>query len=314
MARALQSMPPGLPKKGEILDGRYLIEDPIGAGGMGVVVAAMHVTLGQRVAIKFILSQKPDDTEACERLLREARAASAIRSEHVARVLDVGRLPGGAPYMVMEHLTGTDLGRLRRARGRLPVTDAVDAVLQASEAIAEAHALGIVHRDLKPSNLFVIARPDRTLCIKVLDFGLAKARAGSGVRLTATGNVAGSPQYMAPEQMQSLKYVDHRADVWSLGVILYYLMAGRRPFEGDDLVSVWTAVIGDPPPALYVLCPDVPPALSAVVHRCLERDTERRVQDVAELARGLAPFASARGTLSVEYVIRAFTGAPAGGP
>jgi serine/threonine-protein kinase len=298
-------MPPGLPRSGEVVDGRYLIEEPIGAGGMGVVVAARHLALDQRVAIKFILCAGAEAPEANERLLREARALGAIRSEHVARVHDVGRLPSGAPYMVMEYLVGTDLGRLRRARGRLPVSDAVDAILQAGEAIAEAHALGIVHRDLKPSNLFVIARPDRTLCVKVLDFGLSKAIDPDGKQLTSTGHVAGSPQYMAPEQMQSLKYVDHRADIWSLGVVLFYMISGHRPFEGKSIAMMWAAIRASPPPSLRALCPEVPPALDMLVRRCLERDPKRRVQNLAELARGLAPFASSRGQLSVEYVVRA---------
>jgi serine/threonine-protein kinase len=303
--RSSIALPPGLPKPGEVLDKRYRIEEPIGAGGMGVVMAAHHLELGQRVAIKFILAAGAEDPAACERLLREARALGSIRSEHVTRVLDVGRLPSGSPYMVMEHLAGTDLSRLRRARGRFPVIDAVDCILQAGEAIAEAHALGIVHRDLKPGNLFVIARPDRTLCVKVLDFGLSKASAPDGKRITVTANVAGSPQYMAPEQMQSLKYVDHRADLWSLGVILYYLIAGRRPYEGKTIALVWAAILSGPAPPLASLCPEVPPALDALVRRCLEPDPERRVKDMAELARGLAPFASARGALSVEYIVRA---------
>ena len=298
-------MPPGLPRSGEVVDGRYLIEEPIGAGGMGVVVAARHLALGQKVAIKFILHAGAEDPDASERLLREARALGSIRSEHVARVLDVGRLPSGAPYMVMEHLVGTDLGRLRRARGRLPISDAVDAVLQAGEAVAEAHALGIVHRDLKPGNLFVIARPDRTLCVKVLDFGLSKAIDPGGKQLTSTGHVAGSPQYMAPEQMQSLKYVDQRADIWSLGVVLFYLISGRRPFEGKTIAMVWAAICASPPPPLSSLCPQVTPALDAVVRRCLDPDPDRRVQDLAELAYGLAPFASSRGQLSVHYIARA---------
>jgi serine/threonine protein kinase len=297
-------IPPGLPKQGEVLDGRYQIEDPIGSGGMGLVVTAQHLTLGQRVAIKFILAGGADPA-ANERLLREARALGAIRSEHACRVIDVGMLPSGSPYLVMEYLVGTDLGRLRRARGRLPVADAVDAVLQAGEAIAEAHAHGIVHRDLKPANLFVIARPDRTLCVKVLDFGLSKAIQPDGKRITVTAHVAGSPQYMAPEQMQSLKYVDHRADIWSLGVILYYLIAGRRPFEGKTIALMWAAILAGPPPALSTLRPEVPPALAAVVQRCLEPDPERRVQSLAELARGIAACGSARGKQSVQYIVSA---------
>ena len=296
--------PPGLPKKGEVLDGRYVIEEPIGSGGMGLVVTARHLALGQRVAIKFLLDASTDP-DANERLLREARALGSIKSEHVARVLDVGRLANGAPYMVMEYLVGTDLGRLRRARGRLPVADAVDAVLQAGEAIAEAHALGIVHRDLKPANLYVVARRDRTLCVKVLDFGLSKANRGDGTRLTVTSHVAGSPQYMAPEQMQSLKYVDHRADLWSLGVILYYLISGRRPYEGKTIALIWAAILAGPPPRLSSLEPKVSPGLEAAVHQCLEPDPDRRVQSLADLARGLAPFASSRGQLSVDCIVRA---------
>jgi serine/threonine protein kinase len=304
--------PPGLPHRGEILDGRYVIEEAIGSGGMGLVMTARHLALGQRVAIKFLLDASVDP-DANERLLREARALGSIKSEHVARVLDVGRLASGAPYMVMEYLVGTDLGRLRRARGRLPVADAVDAVLQASEAIAEAHALGIVHRDLKPANLYVIARRDRTLCVKVLDFGLSKANRGDGKRLTVTSHVAGSPQYMAPEQMQSLKYVDHRADIWSLGVILYYMMTGRRPYEGKTIAMVWTAILGEPPPRLRTLQPQVSPELEAIVHQCLEPDPDRRVQNVADLARGLASSASSRGQLSVDYIVRALEQKPSGG-
>jgi serine/threonine-protein kinase len=306
------AIPPGLPQTGEILDGKYQIEDVLGSGGMGIVVAARHLMLGQRVAIKFILHAAARDPDAWERLLREARAVSAIRSEHVARVHDVGRLPSGAPYMVMEHLVGTDLSRLRRARGRLPLSDAVDAVLQAGEAIAEAHAMGIIHRDLKPSNLFVIARPDRSLAVKVLDFGLSKMDAPQSQkgRLTKTGLVAGSPQYMAPEQMRSLKYVDQRADVWSLGVILYYLMTGRRPYEGKSIPAMWAAITAGAPASLRAHRPEVPEALDALVLRCVERDPARRVQNMVELAHGLAPFASARGVLSVDWITHASAGQP----
>ena len=293
------AIPPNLPQRGEVVDGKYLIEDVLGEGGSGIVVLANHLLLGQRVAIKFLLHHA---AESGERLLREARAVSAIRSEHVTRVLDVGRLPSGAPYMVMEHLIGTDLGRLRRARLRLPISDAVDAVLQACEPIAEAHAMGIIHRDLKPANLFVVARPDRSLSIKVLDFGLSKVAHDRGGPLTAVGVVAGTPHYMAPEQMQSLRDVDHRADLWSLGVILYYLISGRRPYGGRSLPEMWLAILRGPPPPMASVGPQVPPELEAVILRCLERDPARRMPSIVELAQGLAPFASPRGRQSVEYV------------
>jgi serine/threonine protein kinase len=309
MARppAIPEIPAGLPQKGEVIAGRYLIEDVLGAGGMGIVVAARHLGLNQRVAIKLLLHASVQVPEAAERLVREARAISAIRSEHVARVYDVARLDTGSPYMVMEYLGGTHLGRLIRARGKLPVMDAVDCILQAGEAIAEAHAMGIIHRDLKPSNLFVVALADRSLCIKVLDFGLSKVNVGDGKRLTETGVVAGSPQYMSPEQMQSLKHSDHRADIWSLAVILYYAIAGRRPFEGSTIPAVWTSIVSAPVASLQ---PEVPPALDALILRCFQKDPDKRVQSVAELAQGLAPFASSRGARSVAWIMNASGGGP----
>src|SRR6478752_489071 len=160
--------------EGEVLAGKYRIERVLGQGGMGIVVAATHLQLGERVALKFLLPEALSNPLAVERFAREARAAVKIKSEHVARVSDVGTLENGAPYMVMEYLDGSDLAAWLTQRGRLPVEQAVEFVLQASEAIAEAHSLGIVHRDLKPANLFVTRRPDGALSVKVLDFGISK--------------------------------------------------------------------------------------------------------------------------------------------
>src|SRR6185369_9371107 len=168
----------GTPREGDVVAGKYRVERVLGKGGMGVVVAAEHTVLRQKVAIKFLLPEAMQRKGAAERFEREARAASAIQNEHVARVTDVGVLETGAPYMVMEYLTGKDLGELIRERGKLPIPEAVDYLLQASEAIAEAHALGIIHRDLKPANLFVTTRPDGTPLVKVLDFGLSKVTKG----------------------------------------------------------------------------------------------------------------------------------------
>ena len=305
------TIPFGLPQAGEVLAGRYRVESVIGAGGMGVVVAASRLDGGGGVAVKFLTHGSAREPEAGERLIREARALASIRSEHVARVYEVGLLPNGAPFMVMEHLAGTDLGRLRRVHGTFPIADAVDAILQAGEAVAEAHALGIVHRDLKPANLFVVARPDRSLCVKVLDFGLSKVPAGKV--LTMTGLVAGSPQYMAPEQMRSLKHVDERADIWSLGVILYYLLSGQRPFEGQSMPVVWANIVAGPPRSLCEIRPEVSSVLDDVVRRCLAREPEERVRDLAELAHGLAPFASTRGRTSVDWIRRALMGGPISG-
>lgn len=284
----------GLPKKGDIIAGKYQVEDILGQGGLGVVVAAVHLALRQRVAVKFLLPAGMSVPGARERFLREAQAAAAIQSEHVTRVLDIGTFHTGAPYIVLEYLSGVDLGQMLKARGRLPIPEAIDLVLQTCEAIGEAHALGIVHRDVKPQNLFVIHRAGAPF-IKVLDFGLAKvaleADEASQARLTATGLVIGSPQYMSPEQFQSLKHVDARADLWALGVILYQLISGRRPFDGKTMAAVCENILASTPVPLQALRRETPLELDALVQRCLEKDPKRRIQSVAELVRGLSPFA-----------------------
>jgi serine/threonine-protein kinase len=300
----------GVPKEGDIVAGKYQVEKILGKGGMGVVVAARHTSLRQHVAVKFLLPKAMTLPGAAERFLREARSAVAIKSEHVARVIDVGELESGAPYMVMEHLSGTDFGQVLKARGTLPVREAVDFLLQAFEAIAEAHALGIIHRDLKPGNLFLTTRADGSPLVKVLDFGLSKAiKPGEDEHsLTAPDVIVGSPHYMSPEQLRSLKQVDARTDVWALGVILYQLLSGRRPFESDSLVGTCARIAAEPPTPLRERKPDVPPELEAIIVRCLEKDREKRVQSVADLARLLAPYGSERAPISVERIVRVLEG------
>jgi serine/threonine-protein kinase len=293
---------------GQVLAGKYQVERVLGQGGMGVVVAAHHVQLDTKVAIKFLLPEMLNNREVVARFAREARAAVKITSEHVARVLDVGTLESGAPYMVMEFLEGGDLAAWLNQRGPLPIDQAVEFVLQACVAVAEAHGLGIVHRDLKPANLFCIRRPDGQLSIKVLDFGISKLTSGaggtdpSGLSVTKTSAVMGSPLYMSPEQMQSAKSADAQSDIWALGVILYELLAGRVPFEGEAATEVAVNVVMRPPPPLRSSRPDVPPALEAVVLKCLEKGRENRYRNVAELATALAPFAPARAAASVERI------------
>jgi serine/threonine-protein kinase len=296
----------GLPREGDILAGKFRIDRVLGQGGMGVVVAAEHTTLRQKVAVKFLLPEAMARADACDRFLREARAAVAIRSEHVARVTDVGTLDSGAPYMVMELLAGTDLGVVLQQRGPLPIAEAVDYLLQAGEAIAEAHSLGIIHRDLKPANLFLSARADGSSLIKVLDFGLSKVPKGNAMdaSLTAANVIMGSPFYMSPEQVRSLKGLDARTDVWSLGVILYQLVTGVRPFDAEGLGVLFLMIGADPvtPPSAHR--PDLPPGLEAVILRCLEKDPSHRMASVAELAGALAPFAPSGSRLSVERIQR----------
>jgi serine/threonine protein kinase len=227
---------------GQLLAGKFRIERILGRGGMGVVVLATHIHLDEQVAIKFLLPEALKIPEAVRRFEREARAAVKIKSEHVARVTDVGVLETGSPYMVMEYLSGVDLSQYLLNKQTLPIDEAIDYVLQAIEAIAEAHSLGIVHRDLKPANLFRIIRPDGTPSIKVLDFGISKV-GGADASMTQTSSMMGSPYYMSPEQMTSSKSVDARTDIWALGVILYELLSGHVPYEGDTVPEIVAQVL-----------------------------------------------------------------------
>jgi serine/threonine-protein kinase len=265
----------------------------LGAGGMGVVVLAEHIELRERVAIKFLLDDAAEDSELSERFLREARAAVKIRSEHVVRVSDVGRLPSGAPYLVMEYLEGEDLSQ-RLERGRVPIEDAVDYIIQCCEAMHVAHRAGIVHRDLKPANLFLTQRPDGSSIIKVLDFGISKVGGAEAAQLSLTRTQAmmGSPLYMSPEQMRSSKDVAASTDIWALGVILHELISGDVPFNGGSVTEVLVKVMTDAPPGLRSLRAEVPEALEAVVLRCLAKTPADRYSSVAALAVALTPFAS----------------------
>lgn len=290
---------------GDIIASKYHVEHILGQGGMGVVVAARHMQLGQRVAIKF-LRVPHEDPQAVERFLREARAAVQIQSVHVARVMDVGTLEDGVPYIVMEFLVGRDLSDVLKQDGPLSVENAVDFVLQACEAIAEAHAKGIVHRDLKPANFFLTRRADNTPLIKVLDFGISKSKTMEDgtpqVSMTATTALMGSPLYMSPEQLRSAKHVDVRTDIWSLGVILFELLAGRPVYEADTLIGLAAMIASDPAPALQSVRADVPAGLAEVVERCLQKAPEERPQTVAELAAALAPFGSQHAQISVQRI------------
>jgi serine/threonine-protein kinase len=292
-------------REGDVLVGKYRVDRVLGVGGMGVVVAAHHLRLDEKVAIKLLRPEAMAAPEAVVRFEREARAAVKIKSEHVARVIDVGALENGAPYMVMEYLEGSDLSAWLTAHGKLPIEEAVEFVLQACEAIAEAHAMGIIHRDLKPANLFCVRRPDGTRSIKVLDFGISKVTGtaqGAGLSVTRTQAVLGSPLYMSPEQLESSKGVDTRADIWGLGIILYQLLTGVLPFASDVVTELAIRIVNHPTPPVRALRPDVPPGLEAVVLRCLEKDRDRRYPNIAELARSLVEFAPPRALLSLERI------------
>jgi eukaryotic-like serine/threonine-protein kinase len=278
-----------LPRPGDTLAGKYAIVGVIGEGGMGVVYEATHLRLRRRVAVKVLLPNLLDvSSDMIARFEREARAAAHLRNRHVARVLDVDVTTDGLPYLVMEYLEGHDLDTELTQRGQLPIEEAVGYVLQACAAMAEAHAAGIVHRDLKPSNLFLCPEPDGRL-IKVLDFGISKTADEADARLTGTQTSMGTPVYMSPEQVRSSRNVDARTDIWSLGVILYELLAGRTPFLGSTTAAA-AAIVADPAPPLREFRSNVPPELETVIHCALSKDPNGRYDTVIEFARAITPF------------------------
>ncbi|MBA3459698.1 MAG: serine/threonine protein kinase [Deltaproteobacteria bacterium] len=271
---------------GQVFLGKYRVESILGQGGMGVVAECTHLQLNQRLAIKMLRQDVLADADAVERFMREAQAASKLRSEYVAHVSDVGTLENGTPYMVMEFLEGMDLGQLLTERGKLARPWACELMLQTAEALAEAHSLGIVHRDIKPTNLFVTWRPDGTALIKVLDFGISKSTMGNDMQLTQTQSLLGTPAYMSPEQMRSARLVDARTDIWSLGSVMYELLEGRKPFEAESFSEMCVKVAVDAPSPMV----HTPPDLQPVVLRCLAKTPEQRYSTMAEFARDLVPF------------------------
>jgi eukaryotic-like serine/threonine-protein kinase len=277
--------------EGDLLFGKYRVERAIGSGGMGIVVAARHEQLDQLVAIKFIGEHALGHPDAALRFLREARAAAKLKSEYVTRVLDVGMLESGAPYMIMEYLEGSDLAKVIAEFGPMPPTYALRLFRQACAALAEAHAAGIVHRDLKPQNLFLTHTTNGLPRLKVLDFGVSKSFETGGSKtghaLTSASAVLGSPLYMAPEQMQSSRDVDARADVWSLGVVLFELLTGRCPFDADTYAALCVKIATSVPCRLSDFRQDVPSEVVAIIDRCLERDVARRFASAAEVAEAL---------------------------
>jgi serine/threonine protein kinase len=289
---------PQLPSPGDILLGKYRAEGVLGRGGMGVVVAARHLSLDERVAIKFLLPDRLGDDESIQRFLREARAAVRIRSQHIARVTDVGTMENGAPYMIMEYLEGRNLQDVVAQDGPLPVALVVDLVLQASEALAEAHAQGIIHRDVKPSNLFLSRHADGSACVKVLDFGISKMPGSHDHALTRTGAVFGSPLYMSPEQLRSARDVDARTDIYSVGVVLYQSLTGRVPFAADDLPQLVYKIMNEAPVSPRALRAEIPATLEQAILTAMARDRESRFPTIADLASAIAPLgsSSARGS------------------
>ena len=272
---------------GQVFLDKYRVEEILGQGGMGIVARCTHLALNEQVAVKMLRPDVLQDEDATSRFMREAQAAVKLRSEYVARVSDVGTFENGVPYMVMEYLDGQDLGVLLEEQGSIAVQWATDLMLQAAEALAEAHSISIVHRDVKPTNLFVTWRPDGTSLIKVLDFGISKSPMGTDMQLTQTQSLLGTPAYMSPEQMRSARLVDARTDIWSLGTVMYELLEGRRPFEAESFSEMCVKVAVDAPAPMV----NTPPALQEVVLRCLAKSPEQRYPSMADVGRDLIPFA-----------------------
>ncbi len=305
-----------IPKAGDIIAGKYRILGRLGEGGVGTILAAHHELLDKEVALKLLAlepSAKTSRKSLTERFLIEARAAAKVESPHVARVMDVGKLDNGAPFMVMERLEGCNLEELLALEGTLSVEDAVDYVMQALQGLAHAHVLGVVHRDLKPANLFLARQPDGGTVIKIVDFGIAMlldeaGRRKSSTRVTRNGTLVGSPMYMSPEQVRDEEHIDHRTDIWSVGVVLYELLTARVPFgvNAEGMGEIFGAILNEPLVPIAETRPGFPAELDAIIARCLSRSVEDRYSDVAEIARAIAPFGTGKWNHLVETIEQSF--------
>lgn len=274
---------------GTLLGGRYRVDGVIGSGGMGIVLAATDERLGRPVALKLLPPGRTPTTTSQQRFLREARAAASIDSDHVVRIFDTGMLDEVGAFLAMERLEGQDLRQALLERGAFTPEEAIEIIIQACSAVDDAHRRGIVHRDLKPGNMFLVRSNKRRLHVKVLDFGVSKVlgEVPSADSLTDTGSAVGSPRYMSPEQVRDAKTVGPATDVWSLGVVLYELLAGATPFSGDSAPAIYAMIAADSPRPLRELVPSVPRALDAVCMRCLAKRAADRFGDARALAHAL---------------------------
>jgi serine/threonine-protein kinase len=296
------------PAPGEVIADRYVIERVIAEGGFGIVVAAKHLDLEEMVAIKFLKPESAASPEVVGRFAREAKICARMKSEHTPTVIDVGVSPERGPYMVMEYLEGEDLLHVIARRGAMPVPEAAEIALQACEALASAHAAGVIHRDVKPENLFLARRPHGIDVLKVLDFGISKATIdgqvfGTPLSVVRTQSLVGTPHYMSPEQLRGRQEVGPPADLWSLGAVIYELVAGRGAFSGLGVTEVCASVLETEPPRLDALRADVPRGFADAIARCLAKKVDERFASAAELAIALAPFAPARACIEVERAV-----------
>ncbi|QQR90809.1 MAG: serine/threonine protein kinase [Myxococcales bacterium] len=282
------------PYWGQLVQERYRVLRKIGEGGMAAVYEGKHELIGKRVAIKFLNLRNIQDPSAVKRFEQEARAASLINHEHIIDVNDLGTLADGTPYMVMEYLEGEDLSS-RIQSGPLPIKDAVHIAIQVCDALQAAHRHGVIHRDLKPENIFLIQHSGDESFVKVLDFGISKLQTPGNrleQNLTQTGVLIGTPRYMAPEQASGAQEVDHRADIYSLGVILYSALAGRPPFDGPTFTSLMVKVMTENAPPLSGFRQGIPQELERIIAHAMEKDPKHRIQSADALKTVLLPFVS----------------------
>lgn len=280
---------------GEILDGRYHLVRRLGSGGMGTIWEAMELASSRRVVIKALHDHLSEEDDLVTRFLREAQVALESQfSAHILEVLDVANPPDRGPYLVMEYLEGEDLARILIRERTLEIWRAADLVIQSCYALAEIHSRGIVHRDIKPENIFITRLPSGSEWVKLLDFGVAKFKETNDLRtepLTCAGCTLGTPHYMSPEQVRASPDIDHRTDIYSMGVVLYEVLTGRRPYVGEDIGEVMDRVRQGGPVQPRYLRPEVSNALEDVVLRAMASNPDERFQDMFELASSLEPFA-----------------------
>jgi serine/threonine-protein kinase len=286
-----------LPKGARIAS--YSIVRVIGRGGMGVVYEGLHEALGKRVAIKTLITAAGQSQDVQQRFVREGKAAARIRHPHVCDVFDVG-VHEGVPYLVMEYLEGEDLGSWIESRPLMRTDEIADLIIPVASALAAAHDAGVIHRDLKPDNVFIVRGKTGTLVPKLLDFGISKLDDAAALNLTGTNAILGTPYYMSPEQAGSSRTVDHRSDVFSLGVILYQCATRELPFKGDSLFQLLGAILHSEPVRASQISLSLPNAFEGVIGRAMQKDPSKRYQTAAQLGAALLPFASPRIRLQFE--------------
>jgi serine/threonine-protein kinase len=278
---------------GQILADRYRVVRLVGEGGMGQVFEAQHVNINKRFAVKLLRPEIVSNAEAVQRFRQEAWSASSIGHENIIEIEDFATLPSGAVYLAMEFLVGESLAERMREETALGFAEALDIVLQVASGLGAAHDKGIVHRDMKPENIFLAQKHGRAI-VKILDFGIAKVSGADGNKsLTRTGTIFGTPHYMSPEQALG-KPLDHRADIYSVGVIMYELFTGRVPFEAESFMGILTKHITSTPKPPREMAPerDIPPEMEAVILRAMAKEPDERYQSMGELLQALATIAA----------------------